>query len=91
MINGDVRIVYVFWFFSLMCELTLGHRRIMHTAVGIQAIKGHRSFQGAEATLLLRDLIEKPESFARSIERYAISTAAIIGWGRRIDSTYRDV
>ncbi|KAF9873021.1 hypothetical protein CkaCkLH20_09531 [Colletotrichum karsti] len=61
------------------------HRKLMHAAVGSQAVRNYRSFQADEAKLLIRDLMEKPEEFEASIERYTISVTSIIGWGRRID------
>jgi cytochrome P450 len=33
----------------------------------------------------MRDLIQDPDDFELSVERYSISTTSIIGWGRRID------
>ncbi|KAH8806048.1 cytochrome P450 [Xylogone sp. PMI_703] len=61
------------------------HRRLMHTAVGSQAVRDHRSFQGNESKVLTRDLLENPDNFVLAIERYSCSVVSIIGWGRRID------
>lgn len=33
----------------------------------------------------MRDLLDKPDDFVLSIERYSCSVVSIIGWGRRID------
>ncbi|KAI1611220.1 cytochrome P450 [Exophiala viscosa] len=60
------------------------HRRIMHTAVGSQAVVHYRDFQSAEAKVLLRDLMEDADDYVMSIERYSISVVSIVGWGRRI-------
>ncbi|KAK5049950.1 hypothetical protein LTR84_004069 [Exophiala bonariae] len=61
------------------------HRRLMHTVVGSHAIRQHRDFQSDESKILLRDLLEKPDDFVMSIERYSCSVVSIIGWGRRIE------
>ena len=57
----------------------------MHMAVGSHAVRPYRSFQGDEATVLIKDLLEDPDDFVMSIERYTISVTSIIGWGRRVD------
>ncbi|KAK5227225.1 hypothetical protein LTR99_005355 [Exophiala xenobiotica] len=61
------------------------HRRLMHTAVGTQAVRPLRHIQANESKILVRDLMDKPEDFVLSIERYSTSVVSIIGWGRRID------
>ncbi|EXJ76362.1 uncharacterized protein A1O5_00870 [Cladophialophora psammophila CBS 110553] len=61
------------------------HRRLTHNVVGSQAVRAHRTFQGNESKVLLRDLMERPDDMVMSIERYSCSTVSIIGWGRRID------
>lgn len=61
------------------------HRRLMHTAVGTQAVRNYRDFQAAESALLIRDFFLDSNDFELSIERYSVSVASIIGWGRRID------
>ncbi|RFU24983.1 hypothetical protein B7463_g11357, partial [Scytalidium lignicola] len=61
------------------------HRRLMHTAVGSQAVRNHRSFQGNESKVLTRDLLKDPDNFVLAIERYSCSVVSIISWGRRID------
>ncbi|KAM5349584.1 hypothetical protein ACJ41O_006089 [Fusarium nematophilum] len=61
------------------------HRKLMHSAVGTQAVRGYRSFQADESKILIRDLLVDPDDFELSVERYSVSTASIIGWGRRID------
>ncbi|XP_014551962.1 hypothetical protein COCVIDRAFT_19855 [Bipolaris victoriae FI3] len=61
------------------------HRRLMHTVVGSQAVRNCRDFQAAESALLIRDLFLDPNDFELPIERYLVSVASIIGWGRRID------
>lgn len=54
-------------------------------AVGSQAVRNYRPFQANESKILVRDLLLVPEDFELSIERYSVSTASIVGWGRRID------
>ncbi|KAK5546714.1 hypothetical protein LTR46_012037, partial [Exophiala xenobiotica] len=61
------------------------HRRLMHTAVGSQAVRPLRHIQAYESKILVRDLMEKPDDYVLSIERYSTSVVSIIGWGRRID------
>ncbi|KAF2738873.1 cytochrome P450 [Polyplosphaeria fusca] len=61
------------------------HRKLMHMAVGTQAVKAYRSFQSNESKLLTRDLLLDPNDYELSIERYSVSTVSIVGWGRRID------
>lgn len=48
-------------------------------------MRKYRSFQGDEAKVLVRDLLEDPDDFELSIERYTISVTSIVGWGRRVD------
>lgn len=48
-------------------------------------MRNHRTFQGNETKVLLRDLLRNPDDMVMSIERYSCSTVSIIGWGRRID------
>ncbi|CAK7202868.1 hypothetical protein SEUCBS139899_005595 [Sporothrix eucalyptigena] len=62
------------------------HRKLMHAAVGSQAIRNYRTFQADESKLLVRDLMVDPADFELAIERYSVSTTSIIGWGRRINS-----
>lgn len=54
-------------------------------AVGSQAVRGYRSFQADESKILIRDFLDDPEDYVLSIERYSVSAASIVGWGRRID------
>ncbi|RKL43253.1 hypothetical protein BFJ72_g4666 [Fusarium proliferatum] len=61
------------------------HRKLMHTAVGTQAVRGYRSYQADESKILTRDFLEIPHDYEMSIERYSVSTSSIVGWGRRID------
>ncbi|KIY00149.1 uncharacterized protein Z520_03834 [Fonsecaea multimorphosa CBS 102226] len=61
------------------------HRRLMHSATGSQAIRPWRAIQANESKVLVRDLLDKPDDFVMSIERYSCSIVSIIGWGRRID------
>ncbi|KAL6241453.1 hypothetical protein RBB50_011717 [Rhinocladiella similis] len=61
------------------------HRRLMHTAVGSQAVRPFRDIQANESKILVRDLMDRPEDHVMSIERYSTSVVSIIGWGRRID------
>ena len=56
-----------------------------HTAVGTQAVRGYRKFQADESKLLTRDILQNPEGYVMSIERYSVSITSIVGWGRRID------
>lgn len=60
-------------------------RYLKHTAVGTQAIREHREFQSNEGKVLSLDLLTKPDDYVLSVERYSVSVASIIGWGRRID------
>ncbi|KAH7010382.1 cytochrome P450 [Ilyonectria destructans] len=60
------------------------HRRLTHGIVGSQAVRAHRHLQLNESKVLTRDLMESPETFEPSIERYSCSVVSIIGWGRRI-------
>lgn len=53
--------------------------------MGSQAVRKYRKFQGDEGKILLRDLLERPDDYVMAIERYSVSTASFIGWGRRID------
>jgi hypothetical protein len=61
------------------------HRRLMHTAVGTQAIRDHREFQQNEGKILTLDLLNDPDQYVLSIERYSVSVVSIVGWGRRIN------
>ncbi|OAL33083.1 Fumitremorgin C synthase [Fonsecaea nubica] len=54
------------------------HRKLM-------AVRNYRPFQADESKVLIRDLLLDPDDFELSIERYSVSTASIVGWGRRID------
>ncbi|PSN75535.1 cytochrome P450 [Corynespora cassiicola Philippines] len=54
-------------------------------AVGTQAIRNYRTFQAHESAILTRDFLLEPDDYVLSIERYSVSVASIIGWGRRID------
>ena len=56
-----------------------------HTATGSQAIRPWRTIQANESKVLMRDLLDTPDDFVMSIERYSCSIVSIIGWGRRID------
>ncbi|CAI6339861.1 unnamed protein product [Periconia digitata] len=66
------------------------HRKLMHGAVGVQAVRGYRSAQANESKILTRDLLNNPTDFVLSIERYSVSLTSIVGWGRRIDKTNDD-
>ncbi|PVH70571.1 cytochrome P450 [Cadophora sp. DSE1049] len=61
-------------------------RRVMHMALGSQAIHPYRTFQADESRVLMRDLLNDPLNFAHHFERYACSLVSILGWGRRIDN-----
>ncbi|KIW96445.1 uncharacterized protein Z519_03514 [Cladophialophora bantiana CBS 173.52] len=61
------------------------HRRLMHSATGSQAIRPWRVIQANESKVLVRDLLDRPDDFVMSVERYSCSIVSIIGWGRRID------
>lgn len=45
----------------------------------------YQDLQSDEIKLLLRDLIDRPDAYVKAIERYAVSVASIVGWGRRIE------
>lgn len=53
--------------------------------IGSQAVRKYRDLQGNEAKVLLHDLLTQPEDYVIAIERYSVSIASVIGWGRRID------
>ncbi|KAI4690247.1 hypothetical protein J4E81_007399 [Alternaria sp. BMP 2799] len=61
------------------------HRKLMHMAVGSQAVRKYRTFQAHESAVLIRDFLLDPQDFELSIERYSVSITSIVGWGRRID------
>ena len=61
------------------------HRKLMHMAVGSQAVRKYRTFQAHESAILVRDLLLEPHDFELSIERYSVSVTSIVGWGRRVD------
>ncbi|KAH7389013.1 cytochrome P450 [Cadophora sp. MPI-SDFR-AT-0126] len=60
------------------------HRKLMHGAVGSQAVRQYRGFQNDEISLLISDLASSSEDFSLSIERFSCSIVSILGWGRRI-------
>lgn len=51
----------------------------------MHVVPRYRDFQSDESILLLKDLIERSGVYVKCIERYAVSVASIVGWGRRID------
>lgn len=53
--------------------------------MGSQAIRPHRQVQANESKILMRDLLNKPDDYVLSVERYSCSVVSVIGWGRRID------
>ncbi|KAK5674339.1 hypothetical protein LTS10_012923 [Elasticomyces elasticus] len=59
-------------------------RKVMHLAVGSQAVRQYRGFQADESAILMRDIMASPEEYVSSIERYSCSIVSILGWGRRI-------
>ncbi|KAK4937360.1 hypothetical protein LTR10_021969 [Elasticomyces elasticus] len=61
-------------------------RKVMHTAVGSQALKPYKSFQEDEGKVLMSELLDSPNDFALYFERYACSLVSILGYGRRIES-----
>ncbi|KAJ9624193.1 hypothetical protein H2203_005644 [Taxawa tesnikishii (nom. ined.)] len=61
------------------------HRRLMHTAVGTQAVRAYRPLQDKEIKVMMRDLLSQPDNFVKAIERYSVSVVSCIGFGRRID------
>ncbi|KAH7074368.1 cytochrome P450 [Paraphoma chrysanthemicola] len=61
-------------------------RKVMHTAVGSQAIKPYKQIQEAEGKILMQELLSSPTDFAKYYERYACSLVAILAYGRRIVS-----
>ncbi|RDL41436.1 Uncharacterized protein BP5553_01415 [Venustampulla echinocandica] len=63
------------------------HRRMMHNAVGMQAVRAHRPFQDNEVKVMIRDLLQTPEQFVKAIERYSVSVVSCIGFGRRVDQS----
>ncbi|KAH6685762.1 cytochrome P450 [Plectosphaerella plurivora] len=67
------------------------HRRLMHTAVGSQAVRNYRTDQSNESKILMRDLLNNPAGFEQAIERYSCSVVSIIGWGRRVDRMHDTV
>ncbi|OAL43681.1 cytochrome P450 [Pyrenochaeta sp. DS3sAY3a] len=60
-------------------------RKVMHLAVGSQAVRKYRGFQADESTILMRDILASPVGYISSIERYSCSVVSILGWGRRIN------
>ncbi|KAF4549104.1 Cytochrome P450-like protein 1 [Elsinoe fawcettii] len=60
------------------------HRKIMHTAVGSQAVRDYRPFQSDEAKIMTLDVMNNPADYAMAIERYSASVASTVAWGRRI-------
>lgn len=60
------------------------HRRMMHNAVGSQALRAYKPYQESEIKILLRDLATNPDTFFKAIERYSISVVSYIGFGRRV-------
>jgi cytochrome P450 len=52
--------------------------------VGAQAVRNHRDIQSHESAILLSQLMQQPDDFVMSVERYSCSVVSIIGWGRRI-------
>ncbi|KAG4441663.1 hypothetical protein IFR05_002870 [Cadophora sp. M221] len=60
------------------------HRKMMHGAVGSQAVRKYREFQNDEISILISDLATSSEDFSLSIERFSCSIVSILGWGRRI-------
>jgi cytochrome P450 len=48
-------------------------------------VRNHRDIQGNESKLLNRDILQDPEAYIMSIERYSCSVVSVLGWGRRID------
>ncbi|RLM00496.1 hypothetical protein CFD26_108477 [Aspergillus turcosus] len=61
-------------------------RRVMHSALNSQVVRGYRSFQADESRVLMCDILDDPINFAHHFERYAASLVSILGWGRRIKS-----
>jgi len=53
-------------------------------AVGAQAVRNHREIQSNESAILLSELMQQPDDFVMSVERYSCSVVSIVGWGRRI-------
>lgn len=71
---------------TVICALADCHLLpYQHQAVGTHVVPKYRHFQSDEAIILLKDLVERPGAYVKCIERYAVSVASIIGWGRRID------
>jgi hypothetical protein len=53
-------------------------------AVSAQAVRNHREIQSNESAILLSELMQQPDDFLMSVERYLCSVVSIVGWGRRI-------
>lgn len=62
------------------------HRKLTHMGVGLQQVRGYRSFQNDESKVVAYDLLKSPERYVSHFERYAASVVSIIGFGRRIAS-----
>lgn len=60
------------------------HRRLMHNAVGSQALRHYRPYQESEIKVMLHDLMTQPDVFVKAIERYSISVVSFVGFGRRV-------
>jgi hypothetical protein len=67
---------------SAICDANTHNQ---HTATGSQAIRPWKPVQANESKILIRDLLDKPDDFEKSIERYSCSVVSVIGFGRRID------
>lgn len=52
--------------------------------MGTQAVRAYRDFQGDEARILMREILDDNSTFIKAIERYSCSVVSILGWGRRI-------
>jgi cytochrome P450 len=65
------------------------HRRLTHAATNASVVQQYQGFQGDETRILVEDVLDKPEKFMSSIERYTVSVVSTIAWGRRI-SNYDD-
>lgn len=62
------------------------HRKLLHLAVGLQQVRGYRSFQNDESKLVAYNLLRTPDDYVAHIERYTTSVVSIIGFGRRVAS-----
>ncbi|KAH7304496.1 cytochrome P450 [Rhexocercosporidium sp. MPI-PUGE-AT-0058] len=61
-------------------------RKVMHSAVGSQALKPCKAFQEGEGKILMCELLDSPVDFALHFEKYAYSLVSILRYSRRVAS-----